>query len=222
LDYAARCALSTSEYLRTQLRDLDKWTDAEADDETPPADAQLYELIRRIEVDSVESLLPIEAARIIQHPHHRKDLLADSLDDHYTRKFLEEIPGIVRRALKLQPLFVQDMISSPTGIYLREATRSYLFGLFQAAAALSRSALEHSLRESLRNSSSLLGETDELLGLIRAAERVKPRVLAGDALQFAHEVRKTATVVLHGKPCTEQDSFDLLVKTRAILNSVYG
>lgn len=214
--------MNTSEYLRTQLRDLDKWAEEDEADKPSPEEAQWLELMRRLEVDSVESLLPVEAAPYIQRLHHRKDVLEYALDDHYSRKLLDQIPKLVNRALKLQPLFVPGMLSGPTEVYLREATRAHLFGLFQASAALSRTALEHCLRENLRAESPLLAETDELVGLIRAAERVKARVLAGDMLQFAHQVRKTANDVLHGKPCTEQESFDLLIKTRKVLDSVYG
>jgi hypothetical protein len=215
----ARCALNISEYLSVQLRDLDESTDVGTIDEPSQEEAQLFEVFHRIEVDSVESLLPVEAARIIQQLHLRRDILEYALDDRYSRKLLEQIPSIVKRALKLHPVFVPGMLTGPTEIYLREATRSYLFGLFQSSAALSRCAFGHCLRESLH--ASPLVNADELSSLIRAAERIKQRVLVGDALQLAHEVRKIANEVLHGKPCTEQESFGLLTRTRTVLDSVY-
>ena|SRR2546425_2296510 len=164
--------MNTSGHLLEYLRDLDKDFE-ESEGPTSPEDKQVERAIRQIKIDSIESLMPEELETIIGILRHRRDMLEWSLDDHYSRSLLKEVPEIVRRALKLEPLYVKRQIKGPAETYVREATRAYLFGFFQASVALSRSALEQSLRESLRSGASLLAQTDELLSLIRAAELSK-------------------------------------------------
>src|SRR5260370_39520656 len=127
---------------------------------------------------------------------------------------------MVKRALKPETLFIKKPIEGPVEIYIREATRAYLFGLFQASVALTRSALEQSLKENLRAEAPMLAQTDKLLSLWKGAELSKS--LDDSLLQFAHEVRKIANTVLHGTPCGEQAACDMLIKTRKVSDALYS
>ncbi len=62
-------------------------------------------------------------------------------------------------------------------------------------------------------------QADELFGLVRAAAMSK--LLEPTLQPFADEIRRSANDVLHGTPCGEQDAFDLLIKTRKVLGSLY-
>lgn len=207
--------MTTSEYLRHYLEDWDQ--EYEPDPEDPKG--EWMEVIRRIEADSIESLLPEALGEIVKRLRARRDYLVWGLDDRYTRTLINEVPRIVQRALKLEPLFIEERFEGPPEIYLRESTRAYLLGLFQGSVALSRSAVESALGEILRRKAPILVQDDQLFSLIKAAELSK--LLEPDLLQFAHEVRRMANDVLHGTPCQDQDAFDALAKTRKILSTLY-
>jgi len=133
--------MKLSEILLQQIEDLDK--DREGwEGPTDPQFEKFHQFLDRVNIDSVESLLPEDLAKLASLVRSRKDLLEWSLDDQYSRTLVKQIPKIVRRAQQLEPMYVKKTLQGPVETYLREATRAYLFGLFQASVALSRSALE--------------------------------------------------------------------------------
>ena len=75
------------------------------------------------------------------------------------------------------------------------------------------------MKEYLRAGTPLLGQSDELLVLLKGAALSKS--LDGSLLQFAHDVRKAANTVLHGTPCKDQDAFDALIKTRKVVDALH-
>jgi hypothetical protein len=194
--------------------------DDENEEPTSAEDKELANLLDTLRIDSVESVLPEKLSMLVRHLHSRKDVLEYSLDDHYSRYFLREVPKIVKRAVKLEPLFIRKPIAERVEIYVREATRAYLFGLFQASIALARSAIEESLKGHLRAGAPMLAQSDELLALLRAAALSK--LLDSSLLQSAHDVRKAANAVLHGTRCGDQDAFDVLIKTRKVLDALHS
>jgi len=211
--------MNTSEYLRIYLKHFDDDFEKEQPSQTPEEKEWLI-TFRKLEIDSIESVLPADLAKLIHEVHSGRDTLEFVLDDYYSRHFLDEVPKIVKRALKLEPLFTKQSIEGSVETYIREATRAYLFGLFQASIALTRSALEQSLKENLRAQDPMLAQTDELLSLLKGAELSKS--LDGSLLQFAHEVRKSANTVLHGTPCGDQAAFDMLIKARKVIDALYS
>lgn len=210
--------MNTSQYLRDYLKEFDDEPDH--DEPMSEEEKEWHELYRRLEIESVESLLPHELTELIHDMHSRRDMLEFGLDDFNMRYFLDDVPKIVKRALKLEPLFIKKPMDGPVEIYVREASRAYLFGLFQGSVALTRSAIEQALREHLRTKAPHLAQTNEFLSLLRGAELSKSP--DGPLLQFAHEVRKRANEVLHGTPCGDQEAFDLLIKTRKVVDALYG
>ncbi len=194
--------------------------DDENEEPTSAEDKELDNLLDTLRIDSVESVLPEKLSMFVRQLHSRKNALEYSLDDHYSRYFLREVPKIVKRALKLEPLFIRKPIAERVEIYVREATRAYLFGLFQASIALARSALEESLKGHLRADAPMLAQSDELLVLLRAAALSK--LLNGALLQSAHDVRKAANAVLHGSRCGDMDAFEVLIKTRKVLDALHS
>lgn len=209
--------MSTSQYLLEYLKNCDE--DDENEKPTSADDKELAKLLDTLRVDSVESVLPEKLSMIVRVLHSPKDVLEYSLDDLYSRYFLREVPKIVKRALKLEPLFIEKPIGERVEIYLREATRAYLFGLFQASIALARSALEESLKRHLKERGlPMLAQSDELLALLRAAALSK--LLDSSLLQSAHDVRKAANDVLHGSLRGDLDALDVLIKARKVLDAL--
>jgi hypothetical protein len=77
------------------------------------------------------------------------DLIKDLLDDRFTREAVEGVPGCVRRMMQLSRMEGARVASHATNVYLREATRTFVFGFPQASISLSRAALEQALKEIL-------------------------------------------------------------------------
>lgn len=142
-----------------------------------------------------------------------------TLDDCFCRILIKQIPKMVSRALRLEPLVVSEFPREPVNVYLREATRAYLLGLFIASVALARSALEQALEEKVPKLLHTESK-DKMKMLIKAAERSK--LLEADILCLADEARKQANKVVHGKACKETEAFDILIKTRRVVHALYS
>lgn len=63
--------------------------------------------------------------------------LEDWLDPYYVRDLLKRVPKMVARTVKLSSVIPQKTPSSAANLNLREATRSYIYGFWQASVALS-------------------------------------------------------------------------------------
>ena len=146
-----------SKYLADQIAFLDEEQTAEE-----LADAAAY---RQPLLDSVEKLyhspettmfMIYGALRAVTSklPRDVVKTIADSavwcLDDCFSRVMVSEIPNMVSRALKLQPVMTDKQAQVAENTFIQEATRCYIFGLFLASVALSRSALEHALQTKCR------------------------------------------------------------------------
>ncbi len=149
-----------------------------------------------------------------------RDLLEFFLDDCLSRLFLSEIPRMVSRALQLEPMLIKEISQIDENSYLREATRCYLYGLFNASVSLSRSALEQAFSNKVPKLLQKV-EGDNLLTLIKTAESsiLKRRT---EVCESAHRVRKTANLIVHGKACKGPEAFRVLKETRDIVLCLYS
>lgn len=147
--------------------------------------------------------------------------LAWDLDACFTRTLLKQILEIVDRAIRLEPVVVGEEPRGSLNVYLREATRAYLFGLFIASVALSRSALEEALEDRvpclLQNTTS----NEKLKHLIRAARTIRPMVLNEETYLVADKVRRSANKVVHGEACTAGKALEILQDARTVLRFMY-
>jgi hypothetical protein len=143
-----------------------------------------------------------------------------SLDDCLSRMMVSEIPKMVSRALQLEPILVHKNRQIDENPYLREATRCYLFGLFNASVALSRSGLEHALSKKVPSLLQGTSNKERLNTLIRMARssviKKMPKIC-----DLAEEVRTTANLVIHGKMCQQPIALQVLSNTRIILQALY-
>jgi len=78
------------------------------------------------------------------------EIIEDLLDERFTRDVINAVAGYVKRTLELSRLEAARIPSTLTNGYLREASRTYIFGLPHASVALCRAALEQALKENLR------------------------------------------------------------------------
>jgi predicted translin family RNA/ssDNA-binding protein len=146
------------------------------------------------------------------------DAFKGFLDDRYTRKVIDAIPGYVRRTMELSRLEGSRIPSKITNGYLEEAVRTYIFGFPQASIALSRAALEQALKEELGHQcvktfldmNSLLDEA-EGLGTIDGVIRKTARKIASEA-----------DAVLHEKPADPAKAYEVLVMLRGVLQHIYA
>src|SRR5260370_2504958 len=123
--------MNTSEYLRKTLKDFDDDFEKEQASETPE-EKKWFSTLRKLEIDSVESMLPHDLAKLIHHVHSRRDTLEYGLDEYYSRYFLDQVPKIVKRALKLEPPFIKKTIQGPLKKYIINPTRPHSYTLFKS------------------------------------------------------------------------------------------
>jgi hypothetical protein len=150
-----------------------------------------------------------------------RDILEDFLDDCLSRLLVSEIPRMVSRALELEPMSIEQSPGADENAYLREATRCYLYGLFNASVALSRSALEQTFASKIPKLLQGASGEDTLLTRINTARssilKHKPEIC-----DRAHGVRKKANDIVHGKTCKGPEALRVLKDTRDIIVSLYG
>jgi hypothetical protein len=144
-----------------------------------------------------------------------KEQLAIVLDDFLCRKLVSEIPKIVERVLKLEPIVTVEDPSDSVHVYFRQAMRCYALGIPLAAVALARACLEQALRERVPLASGLLKLDD----LITAAGRFKK--LDPAQLQLASDVRRVGNEVMHRGECNDEKAFTTILRVRALVEALY-
>ena len=136
----------------------------------------------------------------------------------YRKDAVDRIAPITKRFLKLSPILTKVSHRQDVNTYLREATKCYLYGFFQASTALFRTALETGLSDFLHRK---LGPIQGLKLNERITCAVQSKLIPPEIGSMAHEVRKAANEAIHEKPITEMNAFDVLTKTRCVLETLY-
>lgn len=136
------------------------------------------------------------------------------LNEEYTLIFLQEVPKLVKRTMRMAQLRHRRLPSQAVNLYLREATRSYVRGLWTASVALSRAALESALREELRVTGRLG------LGALLSAAKAQG-VLDTPEFDLASRVKEAGDRALHGETGTDSDARVALDAVRAVLEKLY-
>jgi|SRR3974390_1241870 len=144
--------------------------------------------------------------------------LEDLFDEYYSRDFLNRIPKMVRRTMRLSPLIPGKMPSQGVNLYLKEATRTYVFGFWQGSVALSRAAVERGLREEVQ--SRVPEKQAKYYDLVTAAIRL--RLLDDEHAKKATQVEVAGNRVLHGNPSNERESWGTLDAARSVLAQLYS
>src|SRR2546425_12930032 len=130
----------TSSYLREQLEDFDQ----EGSESTGQSEAMsskdkaLLAKLQGMLVESYEALSTDECERVHMMFAASRDVCEYFLDDHFARRLVDDIPQIVQRIMKFEPITVSKMPIGPVNVYLREAVRCHINGLHQGAVTLAR------------------------------------------------------------------------------------
>lgn len=210
-----------SERLRDQLRFLD-WEDHEDLPAEKRAEAERdRRFVKAIVADIVQSRESLSDGKfktiellVLNVP----ELVAEFLDDYFTRDVLSAVSGYVNRTMQLSRLQASGRASDTTNGYLREAVRTYIFGLPQASVALSRAALEQALKE--RMALQLSGEFIKFQDLLKEAR--KWNLLDAEMEQRARDIANAGDDVMHEKPTNLSKALEVLNKLRDVLQHVFS
>jgi hypothetical protein len=208
-----------SSFLREQLEEFDR-DDSQLNDEPDAISLEDRATLAKLQVmlvESYEALSTDECERVHGMFAANRDLCEYFIDDYFARRQIDDIPQIVQRVMKFDPVVVSRVPTGSVNVYLREAVRCYIHGLYQGAVTLARAALEQGLRERVPFAAQnrwTLGE------LIDAAARFN--VLKPMHLQMATDVQRSGNAVLHQQPCAVDGASETLTKARLVLEELFG
>ena len=188
-----------------------------AEREEAEKNRRLVQFIVETTVKSREMITDAKLRVVEQLVTASPDLIADFLDDYFTRQMVEAIPGYVGRTLQLSRLEAQQVPSQITNGYLREAVRTYILGLPQACVALCRAALEQAIKEKMGYRPTRANV--QMKQLLDEAETAG--VLDHTVRKMASQIAEKGNEVLHEKPTTLPEAFDVLVQLRGVLLHIY-
>ncbi|MBZ5523275.1 MAG: DUF4145 domain-containing protein [Acidobacteriia bacterium] len=211
--------LPLSQYLLSDIEVMDR----EYDRHVPAGEREEHEKTKRIIealtkhlVDSRETFLEKPITVLDQLSHSHREVVEHLIDDYYTRQQLENMSSFVYRTLSLSQLETAHIPSQQTRTYVREATRTYIYGLNQATVALCRAAVEQCLKEKLGRQGD--GRYLEFRELVK--ESRKWNVLDDTTEPLAREIARAGDSVLHEKPIAESQALEILIKTRGLLQQI--
>jgi hypothetical protein len=148
--------------------------------------------------------------------------IATVLNDFYTRDLLKKVEELVKRTMRLNLLTPEVTPEKDVALYLREATRCYIFGFCDSSVALSRACLEMALKSRLKSIfAGLLSPHDDQLNVLLKHAR-KAGLLDYDHLLKAEKVQKNGNMVLHGTRANEGLAWESLVSARGVLGKLYS
>jgi len=215
--------IRSSEFLSQQLMAYieDELDRPEEPSELGEEDYEKYRRIIRAAIFSLEGFAEPWAMQLVRLVEESRADFQWHADDFYTREVVANVQGMVNRFARLSPVLVGVVPSKNVGAYLREASRCFIYGFFQATIGLCRVALEAGLNKRLEPLSAAVADMN-LYGKIERAAGDDMRLLSPATASLAHDVRRKANDVLHGEPVQQQNlAFDMLVQTRGILRELY-
>jgi hypothetical protein len=139
--------------------------------------------------------------------------LDEEIEHYYVRDMLARVPKMANRTTKLSHIMPNKAPRGPTEVFLKEATRAYLFGFWDASVALSRAAVEQGLRQAAKERFNQ--NLDTLRELIDAGLRLG--LLDGPHADLASTVVRVGNQVLHRQPADETQAWDVLWAARGVL-----
>lgn len=221
MDHYARCSAQLKQRFNDLIEEEEKNDDLSSEERQT---RMLYSrFIDHLIQDSLHSRLAITGNQFVDPEKALQDadseLIEYFLDRHLTEQALDSISGQVNRVLQLSRLAALHIPSHTTTVYLKEASRTYIMGLAQASVALSRAALEQALKEKLT-----LQGTGIVIGFQALLRKAREQgVIIDDPMKiWADEISKAGNDVMHEKPTTLPDAFDVLCKLRGALQHIYS
>ena len=204
----------TSTYLKSCLNEL--WDDRTDSEKAHDED---WEIIMRDFVSSLEGFATPWANWLAETMKKSEDEWEMYVDDHYCKEFLGKVPPVVARFKRLSPVLVGKVPDQEITVYLREASRCYLYGFPQSSIALCRAALESGVNHVLERRLGSVSNQDLAHKIDQAA---RFNLIRHDVAYSAREIVRAANAVLHDKPATDDTAFSALALTRKVLQDVYA
>lgn len=143
-------------------------------------------------------------------------LFEGDLDRLYVREVVVAVPGYVSRTLQLSGLARGRRPKNVVSKYLAEAVRCYIFGFPLASIALSRAVLEQAVKE------CIIGQPEGASLKDKIDQVVDEQSLDHATGKMAKDVATAGNNVLHEKPVSLTEAFDVLVKVRGFLEVLYA
>jgi hypothetical protein len=207
--------------LYSLVLDVLKDMDSDSRQATDPSLARVYDLFRRALILGVQGFIDAQADIVLEiwvkkHP----DLWKAEVEDWFVREGLSRVPEIVDRFLRLGSIVPNKTPNPEVEVYLREGTRCFLYGFFQASTALARAAIEAGVKDCLAKRFGSVPECG-LAQKIRVATKFS--LLDPQRAKMARDVVKAAGRALHQetvKSCSL--AFDAIACARGALEGLYG
>lgn len=182
-------------------------------------EAQFYleriaeELIEGREAFTSECFEVLESAL-----RNQPEILEGEIDRILTTRALSGIRGMVTRVVSLSKLDPVRIPSDQTAVYVREAAKAYVYGLFQASAAISRAALEQAIKEVLSRQG-----TGESIWFQKLLKKLKETgALEEGIIDQIGKTAEKANRVIHEGPTDRSGAFEILFESRALIVQVYS
>lgn len=146
------------------------------------------------------------------------EITEGEIDRVLTTRALSEMSGMVKRIVSLSKLDPVRVPSEQTSVYVREAARTYAYGLFQASAAISRAALEQAIKEVLGFQGT--GKSIWFQNLLKKLK--KAGLLEEGIVDQIGQTAEKANRVIHESPTDGSGAFEILYESRALIVQVYS
>jgi hypothetical protein len=204
------------EYLTEKLKEFGPEADEEMGLDEKRKAQEALEFVERITAYLVGHLAGFSDATAEKIESLFRDAgapLDEQIEHYYVRDMLTRVPKTVARTMKLSHIIPNRVVPGPTEVYLKEATRTYLFGFWDASVALSRAAVEQGLRQAAKERFNQ--NPDTLRELIDGGFRLG--LLDRPHADLASNVVRAGNQVLHRQPADETQAWDVLCAARGVL-----
>lgn len=205
-----------SDWLATQI----ELFDMREGDRPSAADREARFYLERVAEELIEGRESFtnEYFEILEHAlRNEPEITEGEIDRVLTSSVLSGVRGMVIRVTNLSKLERVSIPSEQTAKYIKEAARSYIYGLYQGSAAMSRVALEQALKEML----GLQGIEDFIPFKKLRKEAFEKKILDDKTCQAASDIANDASKVIHHRPTDAAGSLAILDGSRGLIVQIY-
>ncbi len=159
-----------------------------------------------------------ERFEVLEHALRNEPEIAESeIDRALIVALLSEMRQMVERVTNLSKLERVNIPSEQTARYVEEAARSYIHGLYQSSAAMSRVALEQALKEALGRQG-----VEDFSPFKRLKKEAKEKGILNEVTgAAAGDIAKLASQVIHHRPTDSEGSLKILDGSRGLIVQIY-
>lgn len=202
------------DYVMEQIEFLKEGIDAAEQEKNELFDRKIEYILGQLEGFSAsDAALMASRLKAVGGP-----IVDGMFEDAILRRSIKNIPKMVGRIREIEPIANEKLPSDAVQAFLRGATQTYIFGLWEATVALSRAALERVLKDKLVG--ELERDEDTLQVLIKAS--FFKGCLDAPHFEMAEKVRLIGNRVLHGERTDREGAWEALWSIRGVLQHLHG